>query len=243
MNRIPLFQTILTTFTLLAWVATGSAKVTLRLDNGDSISGELLASDGKQVRLRVDYLGEVNLPIDRIANLAEVFPTVDTESLEGKASVGSTVVATKSVENVEIVEDGSFPHSVLPLHGWKKRLQLGMTAQSGRDDKTDLYYRFDMQRTREKHQYRLDAEYFYGKTGDTITSSKFKSDFRWRQDIGPGVFYQSTTSYGSDEVKLIDANLEQKLGLGLRFIETDTMTISSGAGGNSTAKLRKLPIS
>ena len=63
-------------------------------------------------------------------------------------------------------------------------------------------------------------------------SDRSLSSFRWRSDIAPGVFYQSDTLYSSDAIKEIDLSLEQKFGLGYRFINEKNFKLSTGMGLN-----------
>ena len=220
------------------------------MDNGDRLTAEILGEDEESLRVEVSYLGELRLPKSKVMNLAELLAPaseVDPSDLVATAGsedapvqvsvviVGEEAPAAVDVEGSEdaiMAGYAQFFKTLMPFHDWDKRLQMGMTAQSGRKDKVDLNYRLDMQRKGEVNQYNFKAEYAYGKTGDVQTSGKLATDFRWRQDIAPGVFYQSNTTYASDEIKKINSNIEQKLGVGTRFLENETMTLSSGLGAS-----------
>lgn len=208
------------------------------MTNGDVITGELVDVTDETVTLTVEYLGEITLPRERVSNLPAVIEQLHADvdaSQSAPESEGATepheiavqtAVSTVFASLVPVLE------RVVPFHGWEKRLQLGLTAQSGRKDQTDFYYRYDMQTKADRNQLRFHAEYYYGKTEDSKTSDKFASDFRWRQDIGPGIFYQSLTGFSSDAIKMIDGNVEQTLALGTRLVEREDMTISSGLGAS-----------
>ena len=215
--------------------ATLAAGVSLEMDNGDVLTGEMVGETETEIRFSVDYLGELSVPKERIANLAELSGPKEVEeepqpAEETEAVAGAPVDGTGSDAAWEVYEERI--SALIPFPQWEKRIQLGMTAQSGRYDKTDVYYRYDMQKNGEKNQYVFNAEYSYGRSGEKTTSDRFATGLRWRRDIGPGVFYQSTSNYSSDAIKRIDSNVEQKLGLGTRIIEREDMILSSGLGAS-----------
>lgn len=230
------------------------------MENGDRFTGEIIGEDESSLRLSIDYLGEVELP-KGLVSLVEATPLPTVDEAEGdvavvaepepKSKVEGKVepVGVKGPEENRAVAGGRESSSVAtadpvlagyakffkrlrPFPDWDKRLQLGLTTQSGRRDKTDLNYRLDMSLKRQKNHFRFNAQYLYGKTGTVDTADKFSSDFRWRQDLTPGVFYQTDTLYSFDTIKKIESNVEQKLGLGRRFYESKAMTVSSGFGAS-----------
>lgn len=117
-----------------------------------------------------------------------------------------------------------------PLPEWEKRLQFGINSNTGRKNQTTVNYRYDMQRKFEASRLNFNAEYSYGDANDVVTLNKLLTKLRWRKDISPGVFYESQTLYSWDEIKFIDSNVEQKLGLGTRFFESDASTVSAAVG-------------
>ena len=235
---------------LIACTTLFSSEITANLDNGDSITGELVAIDEESVTLDVEYLGKIRLPLARVQN-AQAFvideePKSAAETVEADAKAALVTIASAGavVEGEDEVDHepgigslgpwavGTLSHWLGSVDEWEKRLQIGLNANSGRKDQTDLNYRFDMQLKRERDQWRLNMEYYYGKAEDVVIKDRFASGFRWRQDIAPGVFYETNTNYSFDEIKRIDSNFEQKLGLGTRFLESDITTLSAGMGAS-----------
>ncbi|MBC2606468.1 DUF481 domain-containing protein [Pelagicoccus albus] len=119
-----------------------------------------------------------------------------------------------------------------PLPAWTKQLQFGFNSLSGRQEQSSLNYSLQMSRKIEKNQLNFNAAYDYGEADNTTTLDKLATRFRWRKDIGPGIYYESQSDYSSDSIKLIDSNIEQKFGLGTRFIDNTRSSLSAGLGAS-----------
>ncbi|WP_309018639.1 DUF481 domain-containing protein [Pelagicoccus sp. SDUM812003] len=217
--------------------------VTVYLDNGDTLSGELLQANEESVSLEVDYLGEVSLPANRLVNLEDLLMASDSETAAVAASDAGVSPATVEGDGIDVTDESlSLGDTGLWswtrfywqdfLERWENRLQIGLNSASGRKNQSNFNYRLDMLLDRESDQLRFNAEYYYGKANDSVIKNNFASKLRWRKDIGPGVFYESQSIYSADAIKLIDSNLEQKLGLGTRFIDRDDSTLSAGFGAS-----------
>lgn len=231
--------------TLLGGSSIYGASLTLHLDNGDAITGEILSADDTEVVLIVEYLGEIKVPMERIRNSDMVIEAMAAESAEALAKSDEGEVAEEELNEGHGSEHelvaSPFPEIwtvrgiaqwVKSIALWEKNVQVGFNDQTGRKELSDFNSRFDMQLQRERDQFRINIEYYYGKTEDLVTKDSFASGFRWRQDIAPGVFYEANTIYSYDEIKLIDSNVEQKLGLGTRLMDTDSTTVSAGLGAS-----------
>lgn len=109
---------------------------------------------------------------------------------------------------------------------WTGRFDVGYTWQSGRTDKSELSLRAQGDRRVGIHEYRALAEFLYGEVDGTRNAQRFTSTFRWRADLSERVFTQALTLYESDRVREIRNRVEQNLGIGYRFLKTDTMEAS-----------------
>jgi putative salt-induced outer membrane protein YdiY len=109
---------------------------------------------------------------------------------------------------------------------WTGRFDVGYTWQSGRTDKSELSLRAQGDRRVGIHEYRALAEFLYGEVDGTRNAQRFTSTFRWRADLSERLFTQALTLYESDRVREIRNRVEQNVGLGYRFVKTDTMEAS-----------------
>ena len=151
---------ILAAFALAATILTPlCAAVTVVMDNGDSLSGELLGSDESSLRLKVEYLGEIEIPKNRVSNLDKILaapPEKQVAENSKEANPPEAPIAQTLIESsleTGLTGYANYLKNLVPFPEWNKRLQLGMTAQSGRKDKSDFYYRYNMSQKREKSQW------------------------------------------------------------------------------------------
>ncbi len=247
----------------LSFSAAHAREVQVILDNGDSISGELVSESETELKLSVDYLGEISLPMDRVEEVLRKPKAMVAPTQPPAEAIAETKIAPVP-EKPRVVKDEPAPPKVAetsaegekaqePKRGlvarffaamsdleedldllpeWDKSLQLGYDSSSGRKDQVTQNYRLDMDRKFESSRIKLEAEYAYGEANGSKTRDRLSSTYRWRKDIAPGVFYESESEYFSDQVKLIDSNVEQKLGLGTRFLDREDSVLSAGLGAS-----------
>ena len=194
-------------------------EVKISLRNGDILRG-LLIVEGDVVVIQHTLLGDIDIPKSSIKKLDRIVVREKKES-EGE---GAESEPTRPWGR-------AFIHA-LTFEPWSKEFEFGMNNQSGRRNRQDFSLRYDMRRRIEKNDYRFLAQKYYGVSEGEKKSDRSLSSFRWRSDIAPGVFYQSDTLYSSDAIKEIDLSLEQKFGLGYRFINEKNFKLSTGMGLN-----------
>jgi len=224
-------------------------EVELVLTNGDRLKGQLI-SEGETIVLKHAVLGELSLAngdvlmIERpkpppIANEPQVKksavaetandkdPTpADSNSGAGAKQLGRldrAIQATRINRFVDLID----------LDAWTQQIEFGMSSQNGRRDKVDFNALYSMHRKIESNDFRLLFRRYYGESNQEKTTDRTNSNFRWRHDISPGVFYQADTEYSSDRIKEIDLNLEQTLGLGYRLLNQRALKVSTGMGMSS----------
>jgi len=242
----------------LASASEGRAEVTATLANGDRLTGELVRFTRDAVVLKTAYLGEVVLSREAIASLSGGEPSGEEGSSEdaGAGAQGEQVAEAEggaqeaAPEGLPAASDGDADlpppqawerqtwMTRLGLDEWEKRVDLGLTSQMGRTDKTDFSFRYNMERQGERDQLRFAASYLYGETEDITSTDKLDSSFRWRRNLGRGGFYQANTAYGFDNIKDIDADIRQNLGLGYRLIDAQALSLSTGAGASGRYRAR-----
>ncbi len=206
----------------LSAVAT-TQNVHLLFKNGDRLSGILIEEGSDLIQIDSEFLGKLSVKrgsLKKIEKPGEATQAKQTEP-ENPSAIPPAPSKPRPIRSL---------FQALTFDDWKKRLEFGMTTQSGRRDKTDFSFRLNMQRRFEKNQYRFQSRYLYGKNRGEKSTDKQNASFLWRRDIAPGVFYQTDTLYSVDEIKEIDLNLEQRLGLGYRFVDTEKFKLSTGAG-------------
>ena len=202
----------------MQWMEAVEVRISLR--NGDVLRGRLI-SEGDVVLIEHAILGDVEIPKRSVRSI--IRPNQNRN--EGDAS--------EEPEN----EESQVPEPwmkdfvrLISFENWSRQFEFGMNLQSGRRDKFDYNARFNIRRRIENNDFRFEARRYFGESDQGKTTDRLYSNFRWRRDLSPGVFYQTDTLYSSDAIKEIDVNLEQTLGLGYRLLNQKALKVSTGAG-------------
>ena len=202
----------------MQWMEAVEVRISLR--NGDVLRGRLI-SEGDVVLIEHAILGDVEIPKRSVRSI--IRPNQNRD--EGDAS--------EEPENEESQVSEPWIKDFVRLisfENWSRQFEFGMNLQSGRRDKFDYNARFNIRRRIEKNDFRFEARRYFGESDQGKTTDRLYSNFRWRRDLSPGVFYQTDTLYSSDAIKEIDVNLEQTLGLGYRLLNQKALKVSTGAG-------------
>ena len=202
----------------MQWMEAVEVRISLR--NGDVLRGRLI-SEGDVVLIEHAILGDVEIPKRSVRSI--IRPNQNRN--EGDAP--------EEPENEESQASEPWMKDflrVISFENWSRQFEFGMNLQSGRRDKFDYNARFNVRRRIEKNDFRFEARRYFGESDQGKTTDRLYSNFRWRRDLSPGVFYQTDTLYSSDAIKEIDVNLEQTLGLGYRLLNQKALKVSTGAG-------------
>ncbi len=202
-----------------------AVEVRISLRNGDVLRGRLI-SEGDLVLIEHAILGDVEIPKKSVRSI--IRPNQKEEEGEEGEETGSQGLGTGGSQVPNPWYKGLV--RVISFEDWTRQFEFGMNSQTGRRDKFDYNARFNMRRRIEKNDYRFEARRYFGESDQVKTTDRVYSNLRWRRDLSPGVFYQSDTLYSSDEIKEIDLNLEQTLGLGYRLLNQKALKVSTGAG-------------
>src|SRR5690625_404681 len=110
-----------------------------------------------------------------------------------------------------------------PPNPWTGRLDLGYSWQSGRVDKNELSIRGQADRTVGPNEFRALAEFLYGEVESETNTQRFTGSFRWRRDFSERIFSQVLTQYETDKIREINHRVEQNLGLGYRYVDSERL--------------------
>ena len=236
------------------WLATFAGQVRAQvqeveivLANGDRLKGELV-SEGESIVLKHAVLGELSMangdvriierpnpppaspkPMVQKPALAKTTPIPESA---GKAAGSAAKQPGRIDRAIQATRINRFV-DLIDLDAWTQQFEFGMNSQNGRRDKVDFNTLYSMRRKIQNNDFRLLVRRFYGESNQEKTTDRTYSNFRWRHDISPGVFYQSDTEYSSDRIKEVDLNLEQTLGVGYRFLNQKALKVSTGMGMSS----------
>jgi putative salt-induced outer membrane protein YdiY len=222
--RLGLPLTALLFLPLVPAYAVAANQVRVDLANGDRLTGRLISSDAEWIRLDSPALGPIAIRADG-ASVTQLEP-VPAPQKPPEVSTEAAVEVQTSLAALRV--DADRPKSARPP--WSRKIEVGITSQSGRRDRTDVSLRASAERQLEIDQYRSQVRYLYGEANSIKASDSLDANFRWRRGLSPKVFTQSQSSYSYDRVKLIRHNLEQNAGLGYRLRQDKNFSFSFGGG-------------
>lgn len=225
----------------------------LHLRNGDRLTGEVThRADGKiyfRSRLAGDIvvneedgvvIDTVDTPVESLAGLppakeetpaasAAKIPVPNVPAGVKKASPPppATAAAPSAAPNTASASKPSAPPKA---SRWKGKVEFGFQQQSGRLDTLNTSLRVDAEREKGRDQYKAAARALYGEQSDKTTTDRTDASFRWRHQLSARVFSQAVTSYLSDDIKSINQNYEQNIGIGYALFKRDRHVMNLGGG-------------
>ncbi|MDP0499852.1 MAG: DUF481 domain-containing protein [Verrucomicrobiota bacterium JB022] len=113
-----------------------------------------------------------------------------------------------------------------PLAAWNNSIDVGLTLEDNKTDKTKILLALETKRKFTDIELTLYGQYRYdqSKTQEGVTSTtedKFETYFRYRHDISDRLFFQSRTDYKTDAVSAIDYEVQENLGVGYRWLDSE----------------------
>jgi hypothetical protein len=233
----------------------------VNLKGGERLLGEVLAaSNAETLILRSEILGDLKLPRTAILSLKNL-PTPKlvertVESAAPKVTPKSKIeVVDKKVaqevspalaEGASIKEpkSGIFSSSLKGFRdfktpsSWSGNLRFGMNLTEGSSQWKETYARgqLTIQPKESLNFYRFGASYSFRENqradGTTYVSrDKFDASMTYRRNFSKGWFVQNALGYRFDQVKGIDYEIKDSIGLGYKFkLFKDKVEINIGGG-------------
>jgi putative salt-induced outer membrane protein YdiY len=214
---------LLVAFALAGLLVLPARATTWILTNGDRLTGELIDSDEETLEIKHAQLGRLRLARSAIKS-TEAAPEAVAQGTAKPPVAGVTKVVPASAGVVDPI--ASAP--VTPK--WKRQVEFGYVAQSGKVSQEDLAFRAQVDGRHNADTYRATAKTIYSESGDKVLSDRSEADFRWRRDFSKRLFSQALTTYLSDSIRDIDLNLEQQLGGGYRILDERRHKANVGLG-------------
>ena len=247
LSRLLWFGSMVGVFWCLGTDPVGASELHLR--NGDRITGELThRADGKiyfRSRLAGDIvvsesdaviIDTVDTPVESLTGLP---PAKEETPIASAAKVPapnawsagkSTTASTSSKAPTRTGGGASGTPGTAGDGHWKGKVEFGFLQQSGRLDSLTTSLRVDAERERGGDQLKASARALYGEQNDAVNTDRTDASFRWRHQLSTRVFAQSVTSFLSDDIKKIDRNYEQNVGIGYALFKRERHVINVGGG-------------
>ena len=243
-DRTRLSCACLVLLTALAFVPCSHALEVVHFRNGDKITGDYLGREGNLLVFRSPLLGElrvvdteaviIELPETPVEALVGLPPMNDDRALSEFAPARPSSAISPPVPDAKPPAAAPAPPAAKPALArrtpWKGKIEFGFQQQGGRQNTLTASIRADANLKRGRNNYVATGRALYGKNTGRTNADRSDASFRWRRDYGDRVFTQSITSFVRDEIRGINQNWEQNVGVGYRLHENPRNTLNFGGG-------------
>ncbi|HLX44640.1 MAG TPA: DUF481 domain-containing protein [Bryobacteraceae bacterium] len=249
-------KVVVALFLFISLVCTVQAD-TILLKNGDRLTGAIEHSDGKQLTVKTDYAGEINVQMSAVKQIVSDTPvyviTTDKKTVNGKLSMEGTdiTIAPTSGPAVEVPlahvtllrsqsEQAAYEHSLHPAftENWTIGATLGLSLARGNSDTTNLSTGFSGIRTTLNDKLTTYANTIYASSNTAgtsgVTANDVRGGARYDHDFQARLFGFGSADYEYNQLQ--DLNLRQIYsgGLGVHVIKRTGTTFDVLFGANYT---------
>lgn len=220
------------------------------LISGERIIGELLkVSDQETLRLKSDILGLLELPraeIEGMSDFEKIYKN-DPFFLPPVAVVKQEKIPLRAdpKDKPEAKPDAEFePELVDRLRGfraptdWSGNLRMGINFSQGDRRWTETYFRgkLEIEPKEGLNYYQFTGSYVYRETersnGDEYKSTdKADASFIYRRTFYDDWFIQNSLSGRMDQIKGIDREISEAVGIGYKYEPSKSFEFLLGGGG------------
>jgi len=242
---------------LFAGAALAASADTVVMKNGDRLTGAVVKSDGKQLTLKTDYAGDINLQWAAVKELTTDKPifavTPDKKTISGKVTTegGALVITPSSAAPVRVplsdvtvlrdeAEQTAFDKSQHPglLENWAGGANVGFALARGNTQTTNLSVAFTAVRATNNDKLSAYVASIYasnnaaGSSG--VTANDIRGGARFDRNIVPKIFGFASGDFEYNETQDLDLRSIWSGGLGYHAIKSDSTVLDLLAGGNYT---------
>lgn len=231
------------------------------LSSGERLLGEVLPQSNDQVVvLRSNLLGEMSIQRSQIVKIEpKVIPTAKVTSAakatkdpakvapkppEEKQQVKTQVVIAEKMNEVEGILEEEQPlvdklFAFKAPESWRGNVRMGMNISSGDKKWTETALRgnLEIKQKGDPNFYRFTGSYTYRETersnGDTYKSTdRYDGAFIYRRSFSDdNWFIQNSVSARVDQIKGIDHEVQELVGLGYKFKPSNQFELLFGGSG------------
>jgi putative salt-induced outer membrane protein len=240
---------------LLAVACVASAD-TVVLKNGDHLTGTVETSDGKNITLKTDFAGEIQIQWSAIAEIKTDKPIYvvmpDKSTVSGIVTTeGSNIIVHPvsgapvqlSVSQVTVVrgadQEAAYEKSLHPsiLEAWKGGINLGFALARGNSETTNLTTGFTADRKTTNDEITAYFSSLYStndKTGGGTIANSIVGGLKYDRNITKRIFAFGSGDFTHDELQGLNVRAIYSVGLGYHLISNPNTTLDVLGGVNYT---------
>lgn len=228
-----------TSFALLGLTSIQAATSIVALDSGEQLIGEVLPESTEELLVfNSAVLGEIQLPRKRVLSIQPKAPVVSSKP----TAVASKPVAVEPVLDEEaIVEERRIIDTLQSFKApddWSGNLRFGINLSRGDRKWAESYAKGKLEIDPKKSSsfYRFTGSYTYRQTErangtEYKSTDKYDAEFIYRRTFWDDWFLQNALGYRADQIKGIDREAQETVGIGYRYKPSDSFDILFGGGG------------
>lgn len=211
----------------------------VRLKNGDVITGSLIAADSKSVILDTKAAGMVTIDTGTVAEI-KTDRIVTIEYTDGREVDG--VVSTSSNGAVQVQEGAAPPageeaapegataldlkgiasiHEVIPYYRYTAHLDFGLLITRGNSESENIALAGAFIPSFGKNTIIIDGQWNRAKAGSDLAASNWRLNGQYERDIWRGLFFLVFNGYEHDRLQDLDLRISVGSGLGYKFFVPD----------------------
>ncbi|MEM7791818.1 MAG: DUF481 domain-containing protein [Verrucomicrobiota bacterium] len=213
------------------------------LKTGETVIGEVLSkSDDSTLYLKSDLLGELSIARSSIDSSVPQKTEKKVQIVEPKKTLAAKEVTPKeegqaeeaplSTQIIDTLKEIEAPKS------WAGSFKIGLNSSQGDRKWDETYTRGDL-KVEEKgspHYFRLNGSYTYRLSerndGTEVKSNdRYDGTFTYRRSFLGNWFAQNATGYRADQLKGINREIQNVVGLGYRLTLGPKFEVVFGGGG------------
>ncbi len=228
------------------------------LQNGDRLTGQIVKFDGKDLTLKSEFAGEINIKWSAVQRITSDQP-LQVESSDGQTALGPVTtndgkfeIATTTRGTVAIPkekishmrgesEQSAYEKSLHPglRDNWDGGATVGFGLTRGNSETKNLALAFTADRKTLHDKLSLYANSIYA-TNDapgavpSTTANAEQGGIRYDHDITPRLFGFVGADFQADSLQTLDLRSVLGGGLGFHVIKRETTTLDLLAGLNYT---------
>lgn len=222
---------------------TGAPQI-VSLDTGERVVGELLPKSTDQViYLQSGLLGEISIPRQRVIKIelksqpevAKAKPIVEPEVVASEQQIALTNEEIDHIEERRVIDT---LREIKAPESWKGNLRFGLNLSQGDRKWTETYLRgnLEVKPPKTPNFYRFSGSYTYRQTERSDGSSykstdKYDASFIYRRTFYDNWFAQNSVGYRVDQIKGIDREVQEAVGVGYKFKPNKEFEFLFGGGG------------
>jgi len=229
-------------FIVLVYVAvtacSAAAADTVRLRNGDVISGKLLVVSGDKATVDTVHSGEVTILMEEVVAIetdramtveyedGREVDAVITTSEEGVITIREGEAAPLALEPGEPpkaldLADVAAIHEVLPYFRYVGHLDFGLSIAKGNSDNENINLSGLLSPSFGKNTVIIDGRWNRGEADGDINASNWRINLQYERELWKNWFFLLFNSYEYDKLQELDLRVSAGAGLGYWFFKPD----------------------